>query len=143
MELKELFGRTITQIYGEFSMQDEWLDTADCYIELDKTIVIGFPFFAVNTVSLRDLPHSAKALLWADGRDEPAYLRKIIDFVWYDDADYGGYFLLDDGTLIYETRMAPHGTGHAGLRKFDNLQKLEQEQGSNYSRLTTSKDGCR
>lgn len=135
MQIKELFGRTITRIFADFGVQDDWLDTADCFIELDSALVIGFPFSPGEEVWMREIPETAEQL-FQEGEPNLVIGRKIIDFIWYDDADYGGYFLLDDGMLITETRMSPQGTGQAGLNAYASLQDLAQRQSSSFNRLT-------
>jgi hypothetical protein len=135
MEIRELFGRTITQIYCERGLQDGWLDTADCIIELDKNLHVGFPFTA-DGVWVRERPEAAEPIFWSDGRDEAVIGRTITDFLWFEDDDYGGYFLLSDGSLINENRMAPHGTGQAGLHHLGSVEELGRDDGVTYQRLT-------
>ena len=135
MELKELFGKTITRIYAVFGVEQGWLDTADCFLEIDEQFIIGFPFFFNHDVWLRELTANAEQLFQGD---KPTIVigRKIADFVWYEDNDYGGYFLLDDGSLITETRMSPQGTGDAGLNFFRNLEELAELRGTDMKMLS-------
>lgn len=44
MLLKEIIGKRITNIYCLYGKYDEWLDTADCFIELDKQWIIDIPW---------------------------------------------------------------------------------------------------
>lgn len=135
MEIREIFGRTITQVYCECGLQDGWLDTADCIIELDKDLYVGFPF-TTDGIWVRELPEAAKPIFWSDGREEPVIGRTIIDFLWFDDDDYGGYFLLNDGSLINENRMSPQGTGQAGLHHLGSVEELRRNDGATYRQLT-------
>ncbi|RFS17717.1 hypothetical protein [Emticicia sp. C21] len=43
MLLKEIIGKRITNIYCLYGKYDEWLDTAECFIELDKQWIIDIP----------------------------------------------------------------------------------------------------
>jgi hypothetical protein len=142
MEIRELFGRTITQVYCEYGLQDGWLDTADCIIELDKKLFVGFPF-TPDGVWVGELPEVAKPIFWSDGREEPVIGRIITDFLWFEDDDYGGYFLLNDGSLIHENRMSPHGTGQAGLHHLASVEALRRDDGVTYKQLTALEDSSR
>lgn len=62
--------------------------------------------------------------------------RKIIDFIWYSDDTEKGFLLLDNGYLITETTVAPHGTGLAGLNYFESLTDLTNRSGTGYLKLT-------
>ena len=138
MEITELFGKTITKVYAAFGMEQGWLDTADCMLELDQKYIIGFPFSFDQDVWIRELPGSAE-LLFQDSKPTIVIGRKISDFVWYEDDEYGGYFLLDDCSLIAETRMSPNGTGQAGLKFYKNLQELASNKGTGMKKLSDQK----
>jgi hypothetical protein len=134
MQITELFGKTITRIFAVFGEHEGWLDTADCLIELDRKLVIGFPFTSDQDVWIRDLPANAEQL-FTEITPEIVIGKKLVDFIWYDDDEYGGYFLLDDGSLITETRMSPRGTGQAGLNYLTSLQELQKYKGVHFNRL--------
>ncbi|RYD94390.1 MAG: hypothetical protein EOP50_09590, partial [Sphingobacteriales bacterium] len=99
MTVNDLLGRTITQVYCVYGEQDGWLDTADCFIELDGVLYAGFPFVAGGEAWIRTLPDDAVALFKASNTSGPVLGRKLLDFLWQDDDAYGGHFLLSDGTL--------------------------------------------
>ena len=63
MLIEEIFGKTITNIFATFGIEDEWLDTADCFIELDYNLVIGFPNGYQNEVWIRELDSNAENIL--------------------------------------------------------------------------------
>lgn len=65
--------------------------------------------------------------------------RKIIDFLWYEDNSEKGFILLDNGYLITETNIAPHGTGLAGLNLLESLNDLTNAKGNDYFKLTDKK----
>lgn len=67
--------------------------------------------------------------------------RKIVDFIWYAEDSDKGLFLLDNGYLISETTVAPHGTGLAGLTYFESLKNLTESRGNEYLKLTDEKKG--
>lgn len=69
--IEEIIGKTITDIRCKYGIEDGWLDTAECFIELDNKIFIEIPYgqskdvFEVNvdpdakTIfgNLSDIPH--------------------------------------------------------------------------------------
>lgn len=67
--------------------------------------------------------------------------KKVVDFIWYTDDGNKGFLLLDNGYLITETTVAPHGTGLAGLNYFESLESLAERRGSGYVRLSDKKNG--
>jgi hypothetical protein len=140
MELKEILGKTITKVYAAFGSEQGWLDTADCCLELNNELIIGFPFSNDSEVWLRELPADAEQLFKKTSTGM-VIGRQITNFIWYEDASFGGYFLLDNGSLITETRMSPHGTGLAGLNYYKNLKELTDQQGTQFKKLTDFKTG--
>lgn len=138
MEIKELFGNIITKVYAVFGMKQGWLETADCLLELNNNILIGFPFSYDGDVWIRELPKDAERLFQ---NNQIVINRRISDFAWYEDDDYGGYFLLDDGSVITETRMSPQGTGQAGLNYYKTLEELIKDKGPNIRRLSKLQTG--
>lgn len=165
MLFKEIFGKTITDIYIKFSKEQEWLDVADCFIELNKGPLINIPFGPLEPASeipIKILDPEAKSIFvglsqippdhknkWQrlkvkikkifranpDDRIEHLLNRQIVDFIWFEDSDERGFLLLDNGRLITEILMAPHGTGHAGLHYYKSLKDLVERHGSNYKRF--------
>lgn len=199
MLVDELFGKTITNIYAIFGEEQEWLDTADCFIELDNILVIGFPNGFNDEVWIRDIEPNAESV-FKDLSDYPFYHvnkegktigeisdlckkrksnifnrlkrkifgqeviikeyipykveykennaknipnSKIIDLLWYEDEIRKGHFLLDNGYLITETTMSPHGIGMAGLNYYESLAHLVESKGHEYFRFTELKKGSR
>jgi len=197
MQIKNLFGKTVTNIYSLVTMEVGGLDTGACFIELDNKLIIDIPFGDSDDVGLKELNKNAISL-FADLSDDPVchvnpgnksvgeiagnyqrqsrtffnrlrkilfghdlavedyqpyevehrahklkYIkdRKIVDFIWYADDHDKGFFLLDNGYLITETTVAPHGTGLAGLNFFENLENLAASRGNKYLKLTDKKKG--
>lgn len=64
--------------------------------------------------------------------------QKIIDFLMFDDSDSVGFLELENGYIITETMISPHGTGMAGLNYYDNLKSFEEYCGTGYKRIKNS-----
>ena len=62
--------------------------------------------------------------------------RKIVDFIWYADESEKGFILFDNGYLITDTAVAPHGTGNAGLNIYESINDLTNAKGNDYFKLT-------
>jgi hypothetical protein len=60
----------------------------------------------------------------------------IIDFLMFDDFDSGGFLMLENGWIITETMVSPHGTGMAGLNYYESISAFEDSHGTEYKRLT-------
>lgn len=65
------------------------------------------------------------------------YLRnqKIIDFLMFENSYSCGFLELENGYIITETTMSPHGTGMAGLNYYESLNIFEERCGSDYKRM--------
>ena len=61
--------------------------------------------------------------------------QKIKDFLMFDDSDSVGFIELENGFIITETIMSPHGTGMAGLNYFESLESFEESCGTDYKRI--------
>ena len=66
------------------------------------------------------------------------YLRnqRIKDFLMFENYDSVGFLELENGFIITEIIMAPHGTGKAGLNYYENLSVFEESFRREYKRLT-------
>ena len=53
----------------------------------------------------------------------------------FDDSDSVGFIELENGFIITETIMSPHGTGMAGLNYFESLESFEESCGTDYKRI--------
>ena len=158
MELGELLGKRITNIYGIIEYESYGLDTAECFIELDNKIFIDIPSGHGNIVWEKDLENNAVTII-PDKTDEtyidqtplleklsnllkekPKFIknRKIVDFIWYPDKSYdSGFLLLDNGVVIGETKASMNGTGLVGLNYYKSLKSLTERKGSDYLSLTS------
>lgn len=56
----------------------------------------------------------------------------------FDDSDSVGFIELENGYIITEILMSPHGTGMAGLNYFDSLKTFEDSCGTEYKRMKNS-----
>jgi hypothetical protein len=72
MTITELFGKTITNIYATFGLEQEWLDTADCFIELDNNLIVAFPYGFSDNIWIRELDTKATSL-FQNLSDYPVY----------------------------------------------------------------------
>jgi len=72
MLIKDIIGKTITDIYCIYGVQDGWLDTAECFIELDKAFYIDIPDGEAESVWVRELDPAAKTI-FGDLSDIPEY----------------------------------------------------------------------
>ena len=58
----------------------------------------------------------------------------IVNFLMFED-DSAGFLELENGYIITETTMAPHGTGAVGLNYYTSLKHFEESHGTDYKRL--------
>jgi hypothetical protein len=84
-----------------------------------------------------DIPNEYKIYKTDYEENKLKYLQnqKIVDFIMFENYNSVGFIELENGYLITETLMAPHGTGHAGLNYYESLQRFEASCGRNYKRL--------
>lgn len=61
--------------------------------------------------------------------------RVIVDVLMFANSHDKVFLELDNGYILTETTMSPHGTGRAGLNYYDSLQELEAQCGTEYERL--------
>jgi hypothetical protein len=64
--------------------------------------------------------------------------QEIIDFLMFEDSDSVGFVELENGYIITETIMSPHGTGMAGLNYYESLQDFKESCGDEYKRMKKS-----
>ena len=64
--------------------------------------------------------------------------QEIIDFLMFEDSDSVGFIELENGYIITETIISPHGTGMAGLNYYESLQDFEESCGNEYKRMKKS-----
>jgi hypothetical protein len=83
------------------------------------------------------IPREYKVYKTEHRENKLKYLKnqKIKDFLMFDDSDSVGFIELENGYIITETIMSPHGTGAAGLNYFDSLESFEEGCGTDYIRL--------
>jgi len=61
--------------------------------------------------------------------------KKIVDFLMFEDYDSVGFIELENGFILTETIMSPHGTGMAGLNYYESLESFEESCGTEYKRI--------
>lgn len=72
MQLEEIIGKTVTNIYSLLTMEVGGLDSGECFIELDNKYNIDIPFNNANEIWLKDLNKNAVSL-FDDLSDYPVY----------------------------------------------------------------------
>ncbi|HEV7231371.1 MAG TPA: hypothetical protein VGO45_08595 [Bacteroidia bacterium] len=72
MQLKELIGKQITNIYSLVEMDTGGLDTGECFLELDNNLIIDIPYDSNQDVWIKELNPGASSL-FADLSDQPVY----------------------------------------------------------------------
>lgn len=72
MLVKELIGKIITNIYITSGIQDGWLDTAECFIELDNSLIIDIPYGFSDEVWIKELDPKSESI-FKDLADYPVY----------------------------------------------------------------------
>ena len=60
--IEEIIGKTITDIRCKYGLEDGWLDTAECFIELDNKIFIEIPYGQTNGVFETEVDADAKTI---------------------------------------------------------------------------------
>jgi hypothetical protein len=148
--MASIIGKVITDIQCKYGQQDGWLDTAECFIELDHTLFIEIPYGESAGV-FESVADQASQSIFSDLSDIPQYSlnregkvtgveyrvnslkhvinRTIVDYWWESDRTEKGFFELDNGYFISEQYMAPSGTGLAGLHLYDSLDSLKKMKG--------------
>jgi hypothetical protein len=159
--IEDLIGKGITNIYVTYGLEQGWLDTAKCYIELDSHLIIDIPYCSDksnNEVWVQKLDPNAKSIFVPDTvehpidkiirrvfrqpkTEKPELIKntKIVDFIWYDESIDKGFLLLSNGCLISETTMSPSGTGMAGINFYDSIEKLIKAHGKDYKKISEIK----
>ena len=70
--IEEIIGKTITDIRCKYGVEDGWLDTAECFIELDRKIFIEIPYGQSNGVFEADVDPDAETI-FSNLSDIPHY----------------------------------------------------------------------
>lgn len=155
MHLRELIGREIRDVLFTEKPYDKSeyiaLMTADCYVVLDESLVIGFPLFiSEEPVWIRELDPSARSYFpptkerWWQRRGQVSDAsdikgRRITSIVGYMNADEDEpgrtFFELDSGVLITHVPMRPVGI-HVGLYKHASIQEVEVQYGKDWIRIS-------
>ncbi|RAV97618.1 hypothetical protein [Pseudochryseolinea flava] len=72
MQIEEIIGKTVTNIYSLVKMEVGGLDMGECFIELDNKIIIDIPFGFSDDIWIKELDKKA-INLFADLSDYPVY----------------------------------------------------------------------
>lgn len=140
MRTEEIIGKKITNIYSLVTMELGGLDTGECFLELDHQFIIDIPFGFDGDICLKALNKNAISLFNGYRKNKLNNLkdRTITDIIWYaEEMEMDKVLLLlDNGCVITETTIAPHGTGFAGLNYFENLEAVSERRGTGYLKFT-------
>lgn len=134
MELKEIINRKIIDIWVWYKPEPYGLDEAEVFLQIDNDLLIDIPYSFTEEVWVKQMDKKVESL-FLDERWKNLKNKVIIDFMHFEDSLDKGFLLLDNGYIITETTMAPHGTGLAGLNMYDSLEKIEERFGKDYKRL--------
>jgi hypothetical protein len=72
MQIRELIGRKIANIYELVKTEAGGLDTGECFIEFDDHLIIGIPYDTDQEVAIKELDPQAVSL-FTDLSDIPIY----------------------------------------------------------------------
>lgn len=72
MQIEELIGNTITNIYAVFGIEQGWLDTAECFVELDNDLIVDIPYGFDEKVWIKKLAPKAETI-FKNLEDYPVY----------------------------------------------------------------------
>lgn len=72
MQIKELLGKTITNIYSIVEYENYGLDKGECFIELDNKTIVDIPFGGSEGVWVKDLNPKATSI-FSDLSDYPFF----------------------------------------------------------------------
>lgn len=78
MLLQELIGSTITNVFQVLNYEPYGMDTGECFVELDKKIIIEIPYGFSEEVRIKKLDKKAVSI-FDDLSDYPVYLIKNDD----------------------------------------------------------------
>jgi hypothetical protein len=147
MKLKDLIGRKIVDILVALEQEVYGLDKAECYLVLDNNFSVGIPFgIDDEEVWRREPDKSAVSLFrekkWWQTKEKnilPLKNSTIVDIISYPESSEKSFFRLDNGNVITEVTVAPHGTGHAGLWRYSSFKEVQDKYGDRYTSLTNWK----
>lgn len=84
------------------------------------------------------VPREYKTYKMTHKENKRKYLKdqKITDFLMFEGFDSVGFLELENGYIITERTVVPHGVGGAGLEYYENIHDFEQRHGNEYLRFT-------
>lgn len=137
METKELIHKRIKDILV-WSVEDGGVDESEVFIKLDNDKTVRIPWDFADD-DLEDIPPAdAKSLFDNMVGDKVNFFKgqEIVDVLILDNAYSGGFLELENGFIIYEIMVSPHGLGGTGLHYFENIHAFEDKHGTKYKRLS-------
>lgn len=147
MKVEELLGRSIVDIQVKLIQEPYGLDISASYLMLDNGLVVEIPWKDIELdyeVGVEEMPaktESVKKLLKDKSKlllNQP--ITGLIFYAYAEEIHFEKAFIeLNNGYVISEITVAPHGTGHAGLWFFHSISELEAKFGKEYKRLTRNR----
>ena len=138
MLLTEIIGKTITNVYCLYGIVDGWLDTCECYVELDYALYMGIPYGEAADVWITPSLVSKAKSAFIKLPSNPIQNRKIVNYHWTSEYSEKGFIELDNGYFLTENPMAPSGTGAAGIHYSKRLEDLRDLTGETIFQLVPS-----
>jgi len=124
MNIKDILGCTIKDIRVKLEYEAYGLDKCDSFIYLDNGLIIDIPFSQSEEVWITDNDKDAESIdkHWHD----KVFNKKIVNFISYKkDSNERGFWELENGYLITENNIAPHGVAGANLFIYHSLEELQ------------------
>jgi hypothetical protein len=113
--MSEVIGKRITDICCKYGKQDDWLDTAECFIQLDHAFYIEIPYGYVNNLSIVTPGAGAKTIFENLSDHATYYINKegkTVGEVWRHKKNGNVTFFIRSGrrclgTTPYQKNMPP------------------------------------
>lgn len=125
----------IDSVEFKFPENKSWEDIRNEVKENQKKTLFGrlkYMFGIKNGISKKYRINKTK---FEENKIKKLENQEIVDFLMFKDSNSVGFLELENGNIISETMMSPHGTGMAGLNFYENIKEFEDRCGTDYKRL--------
>jgi len=130
MSTRELIGKVIGNIHVFLKVDVGGLDEGFVFIELTDGKVVEIPWDFESENVMAEL-HTEAEIVW----NTKFQNQRITNFIQINNSLDRGFLELENGMMITEVAVAPHGTGLAGLRFFETRSDFELVVGVDYNCL--------